>query len=340
MLSDEERQYLFWLGSSEWTGVGDVVEIGPWLGGSTISLAAGMRANKRLSGEKRFHVFDNFVWVDYMARRALLPIRTGESFEPFFLENLKDYRDLLVSYCMELPDEVLPSDPETMQPVAVATGLPLVDWPSNKAVEILFVDGAKSWSAFRHLLITFAPVLAPGSLLVCQDYKCWGNYWITALTQGLSANLEVLHVLHENTVALRVKLRIAPELVLRLRDVSLDEGIALVRAAGQNLADLGDRLGAAIVATGLVNFVVDKSGDLAEARRFYDEVVAAWPLGGNTHNLKRLRAWLEAHLGQSLPQDPRERTLAIHERLRARIDWLVGIPPRAVRKTLRVLQRE
>ena len=43
MLSPEECQYLYWLGRSAWTGQGDVVEIGPWLGGSTVCLAAGMR---------------------------------------------------------------------------------------------------------------------------------------------------------------------------------------------------------------------------------------------------------------------------------------------------------
>ena len=45
MLSPEERRYLYWLGNEVWSGRGCVVEIGSWLGGSTVCLAAGMRAS-------------------------------------------------------------------------------------------------------------------------------------------------------------------------------------------------------------------------------------------------------------------------------------------------------
>jgi len=45
MLTPEERLYLHWLGAVVWSGRGCVVEIGPWLGGSTVCLAAGMRAS-------------------------------------------------------------------------------------------------------------------------------------------------------------------------------------------------------------------------------------------------------------------------------------------------------
>ena len=66
MVTREECRYLHWLTSSHWRGEGHVVEMGPWLGGSTISLAMGMIDNPRRDGWK-LHVYDNFVWREFMA---------------------------------------------------------------------------------------------------------------------------------------------------------------------------------------------------------------------------------------------------------------------------------
>ena len=78
MISDEERRYLYWLAARVWSGSGDIVEIGPWLGGSTYCLAAGMcDSGHRVAG--RLKVFDNFIWRDFMADRAPLELRPGDS---------------------------------------------------------------------------------------------------------------------------------------------------------------------------------------------------------------------------------------------------------------------
>jgi predicted O-methyltransferase YrrM len=69
MLQPEETQYLYWLGQSVWTSDGIVLEIGPWLGGSTMCLAAGMHASDRPAAG-RLHAVDNFLWREFMAARA------------------------------------------------------------------------------------------------------------------------------------------------------------------------------------------------------------------------------------------------------------------------------
>ncbi len=121
MISAEEQRYLYWLGRSGWTGEGDVVEIGPWLGGSTSCLASGMQASGH-DARRRLQVFDNFVWREFMATRAPLPIRPGDSFETFFLENVSAYGDIIESHVRALPDETIESDDEAAAKFCLGVG--------------------------------------------------------------------------------------------------------------------------------------------------------------------------------------------------------------------------
>jgi hypothetical protein len=179
MLQPEETQYLYWLGASVWMSDGIVLEIGPWLGGSTVCLAAGMHASGR-PAEGRLHAVDNFLWREFMAARAALPLVAGESFEPHFLKNLDTYRDIVVSHAATLPDETIEGDHEaTAKRAAGEKAVPPFDVaPGTEPIEILFIDGAKSWRGMAHLLRIVREPRAGKTLLVCQDYKYWGTYWV------------------------------------------------------------------------------------------------------------------------------------------------------------------
>src|SRR6185503_6716875 len=90
MVSRAEQKYLHWLTRTQWADRGHVVEIGPWLGGSTLCLARGMAA-ARPAARHRLHSFDNFTWRAFMARFAPLPLTDGESFERFFAANVAEH---------------------------------------------------------------------------------------------------------------------------------------------------------------------------------------------------------------------------------------------------------
>lgn len=144
MISAEEKRYLYWLGSFAWKGLGKVVEIGPWLGGSTTCLAAGMRVSDQNS-TKLLHGFDNFLWSEFMADRVALPIDPGKSSEPFFLKNIKSYKDIVELHRRALPDEVIDSNIEAVnQRFSDDEKIPILDDFTDGPVEILFIDGAKS----------------------------------------------------------------------------------------------------------------------------------------------------------------------------------------------------
>jgi hypothetical protein len=84
MLAEEERQYYEYVGRF-YEGRGAVLELGAWLGCSTRHLVHGLRANPPFAG-RRVHVFDAFVWHEYMREWFDGPERPapGASFRALF----------------------------------------------------------------------------------------------------------------------------------------------------------------------------------------------------------------------------------------------------------------
>jgi hypothetical protein len=311
MLQPEETQYLYWLGASVWMGKGMVLEIGPWLGGSTICLAAGMHASGRPS-ERRLHAVDNFLWRDFMVARAALPIQPGDSFEPYFLKNLQTYADLVVSHAATLPDETIAGDHEaTAKRFADEAGVPELNTvPADEPVEILFIDGAKSWRGMAHLLrIVRERVLPEKTLLVCQDYKYWGTYWVPMMMSRLRGFVEPVHnVLGATTVAFRLTRDIPLSLLGSLEDhvssIPTENGLALIDAARKLLVDDGDSLGAANVSLCRVSFLAHQGRSDAAVVAF-KEAQEAWPPFAPAEQLERARTYLREEKSVSIARPAR-----------------------------------
>jgi predicted O-methyltransferase YrrM len=88
MLSQEEKQYLTWLTAEKFEGWGAIVELGCWLGSSSIALAEGLR---RRDSTAKIHSFDRFVWEPYMDRPAGESLNDGDDFLPLYLREIGDY---------------------------------------------------------------------------------------------------------------------------------------------------------------------------------------------------------------------------------------------------------
>jgi len=61
MLTKDEMRYYHYI-TGFYTGQGEVVEIGPWIGSSTYNIVGGLLNNPAFTPDKRLHVFDDFVW--------------------------------------------------------------------------------------------------------------------------------------------------------------------------------------------------------------------------------------------------------------------------------------
>ena len=297
MITGEEMRYLYWLGRNFWKDNGHIVEIGPWLGGSTACLASGMRHRIR-HPERKCHVFDNFIWRDFMSARAGLPLNTGDSFQSYFQENLADFNDLLVVHRQALPEDDVPLD-ELANSIR-STGdekkiEPLV-WNTGEPVEILFIDGAKSWTGLAYLLRVFNEALIPGkSFLVCQDYKFWGSYWVPMMFEYFIEHFDMTHNLNHNTVSFRLTRGISESEFDKMPDykyIGIENGIELLEAASQRLQNIGDRMGGLILQGCKVRFYLNM-GNIDAAIHLFRKLEATWPIRFENHTINSMRAWLE-----------------------------------------------
>lgn len=308
MLQPEDIQYLHWLGRFGWTGKGLVLEIGPWLGGSTVCLAAGMRASGH-DTRRRLQAVDNFLWREFMAARAPLPLRPGESFEPYFMKNLSAYADIVVSHARTLPDEVIEGDHEaSAKRSADGTEVPLLDTaPGEGPVEILFIDGAKSWRGMVHLLRIVRERVVPGTtLLVCQDYKYWGTYWVPMMMARLGEYVEPLHnVLGATTTTFRLTREIPSSFVdtleYHVKDIPTAAGLELIDAARMLLIDDGDRLGATNLSLCRVSFLAHQGKTDAAAVAF-KEAQESWPALVQAPQLELARGYLRDEKKVAIPR--------------------------------------
>lgn len=182
MTSAAECRYLYWLATSQRKGRGALVEIGTWLGRSSLHLAAGLRAS---AVPGKLHAFDDFVWRRHDRAKADLGLRSGQSFQPHFEANLEAYRDLLV-----------------VQRSKIAA----LQWRGGP-IEILFLDAPKRQRTLTQVLEIFGPHLIPGhSLIALQDYLHFPSYALAAALHTLGDRLSLSHVvLGGSTVTFRLR---------------------------------------------------------------------------------------------------------------------------------------
>ncbi|WP_244329307.1 phytanoyl-CoA dioxygenase family protein [Tolypothrix sp. PCC 7910] len=163
MLSFEERSYLQNYTKYEYTGSGEIVDLGCWLGSSTIPLAMGLNDNSKVdSKEERIHAYDIFVWEPYMNKHLNDTslegkYQDGDSFVEEFIERIHPWNHLI---------QVYPGD------------LNRIGWDKHP-IEFLFIDAMKSWELANSILRNFFPSLIPGlSLVVHQDFAHFYEVWI------------------------------------------------------------------------------------------------------------------------------------------------------------------
>jgi len=190
MISPGEGRYLYWLVSDTYAGVGAIVEIGTWLGRSTIHLASGLRD----SGVRgKLHSFDNFLWAGGSdSQKSGLDLKRGENFRSFFEKNIAPYRAII---------EVTEGNFEEYS------------WDSDAPIEILFLDAPKDAPSLSTCLGTFGPALVPGvSTVVSQDYQHPLSYDLPLAFHRLRSKLEMVHTVESGgSVGFQVIAPIAPE---------------------------------------------------------------------------------------------------------------------------------
>ena len=155
MLSAEERQYLQWLTRDAYPGFGAIVDLGPWVGGSSAALAAGLRDRHSVA---TISCLDLFEW-----RRSYMEQHLHER-----LPERADFLHVFHRHTAAFSQWLSPRKSD----------LTKATWDGGE-IEILFVDAAKTWELTNAILSVFGPWLRPGaSRVVLQDFRHCHTYWL------------------------------------------------------------------------------------------------------------------------------------------------------------------
>jgi hypothetical protein len=259
MISTQERAYFYAYARRLFTGRGDMVDLGCWLGATTISLAAGLMANPRARAQSRqVHAFDRFVWEAWMADTESLgnpPFRLDRELRPQ-ASFLDEFRSRTAPWRNRI--EVHPGD------------LTAAVWHGGP-IEFLLVDAMKSWGLTNSILRTFLPSLVPGlSILVHQDFAYHKTPWIHLITYRLRDYFQPLyHVPESSSVTFALRRPIPAQLldeVYSYSSFSPEEADAAMAHSARLVAESSR---ANILAARVQ--IHRNQGDLAQARRLLKE---------------------------------------------------------------------
>ncbi len=198
MLSEAERKYYRFI-TRYYRGVGEVVEVGPWLGCSTFHILKGLLKNEYFA-DRCLHVFDDFVWRSgwmdkWVVDASLDAPRNLESFRPLFDKNLADYRNRLCVREQRLVDE--PGNER----------IPPIHWNAGH-IELCFVDCGRSMDKNLAWYRAFSPAfLNNRTLIIMQDWQMhksvpaawWEN--TKAFTDRFADTLDLVHEVAQSGIA-------------------------------------------------------------------------------------------------------------------------------------------
>jgi hypothetical protein len=198
MLAPEERQYYDYV-CGFYSGVGEVVELGCWLGLSTAHIVRGLDETTGFR-DRRLNVFDDFVWRSEwmdpcLHGTGIRSPRNHESFLELFQAQVRPFEDRLRIQRGRLAE------------FDGNEALPLVSW-SGSPIEMIFVDCGRGLAVNEAWWRIFSPSFLPDrTLVILQD---WGHFarvpevwWENTklFTDSHAAELELVHEVREGALA-------------------------------------------------------------------------------------------------------------------------------------------
>jgi len=196
MITKEESQYYVYLGQF-YSGQGEVIELGPWLGRSTYYILQGLLKNPCFAA-KKIYVYDDFVWRSSWMNKFMpesQQLENHHDFQFLFEQFIRGFEKYLTvekrKFCTDDGNENVPE----------------LEW-IERPIEILIVDCGRTYevneSWFRILSRFFIP---NRTLIAMQD---WGQHreipvkWYNQtkqFTDSKNGQLQLLHELSHGTIA-------------------------------------------------------------------------------------------------------------------------------------------
>jgi hypothetical protein len=189
-----ERVLLYNLLARVWSGQGNVLEIGPFLGGTTRAMALGMLQNPKRDPGARLYTYDKFEKyynreellsaLDHLFQKGILPeevkdqIRRSDNFLEIFqlLHKDREYYPLIRPRVGVLPN--------TKDEVGRLERIFALD--KGQEFDLVFVDGCKGWYPTKYFMLELAAHTEPGTYFIFQDYGWYTCFWIAAFVEIMS----------------------------------------------------------------------------------------------------------------------------------------------------------
>jgi hypothetical protein len=165
MTSRREQQWLRTYSAQSYRGTGAIVDLGCFLGATTIALAEGLALNRKLK-RKQIHAYDLFIWNRFYEAWAKERgveglVTVGGSFLSEFLRRTEKWRDYIVTHEEDLRQ---------------------ARW-EHGPIEFLFIDAMKSPDVATAIASNFFPHLVPAqSYIAHEDFPHCFTPWIHFLT--------------------------------------------------------------------------------------------------------------------------------------------------------------
>jgi len=178
MLTKEEKLMLSWLAEHFVKGVGQIADLGSFLGGSAAFLGDGFNKNKIANKiSTKIHCYDVFYIppkdiqaINNFFVKNSLKFPVGGNILPLFEKHTQPFKHLIKTY------------PNRIEKVKV----------EFNSIELLFVDVMKSPISYNHIVKEFFSKLIPGkSIVILQDYLYkYSGPWHAILMEKLSDYFE------------------------------------------------------------------------------------------------------------------------------------------------------
>lgn len=176
MSDNSLRNFCFRYASQQYSGKGDLVDLGSWLGATVVPLCEGLRINPAFSFQHHHvHCYDEFIWYENMTKsivhfpHADKRYTLGDSFVDGFCTVTRPYQDLIVIHQADL---------------TTAT------W-ETKPIEYLMIDAMKNWEIARNITIGFYPyIIAHAGIIIHEDFCHYYTSWIHLIHYRLKGFFE------------------------------------------------------------------------------------------------------------------------------------------------------
>jgi hypothetical protein len=199
MIDLETMKYYKWLGKNL-SGIGDIVELGSWMGRSTCSIGEGLHSNRSFINRK-LHVFDSFVWdtwmIKFMDRKLQnsYGLKVGESFLRIFLLNVSPFIRFIEPHVCVIfqPSEIHDFRKNNSH------NIPHIAW-YGAPIELLIYDMGPDIDKINAVWEVFQPYFISGkTIVVFQEYGKLRSENIRQFCSYHSNQLQPIHKL-DNSV--------------------------------------------------------------------------------------------------------------------------------------------